>query len=132
LEASVAAYRSALEELTRDRAPLDWARVQANLGNVLRKLSECDGGTARLKEAIAAYREALEEGTRGRVPREWAGIQNSLGIALAMLGEREGKIAYLEEAVAAFRSGLGETSNDRAGMTRNLDRALAFVAKGKE
>jgi hypothetical protein len=35
LEESVAAYRAALTELTRERVPLDWAATQNNLGNAL-------------------------------------------------------------------------------------------------
>ena len=30
LEEAVAAYRAALEECTRERVPLDWARAQVN------------------------------------------------------------------------------------------------------
>jgi len=33
VEEAVAAYRAALEERTRERVPLDWARTQMNLGN---------------------------------------------------------------------------------------------------
>jgi hypothetical protein len=57
-----------LEETTRDRVPLDWARTQNNLGLVLSTLGARENGTARLEEAVAAYRAALEEMTRMRVP----------------------------------------------------------------
>ena len=79
---SIAAYRAALEEWTRDRVPLDWAMTQNNLGNALSTLGERESGTARLEEAVSAYREALEERTRERVPLEWATTQNNLGNAL--------------------------------------------------
>jgi hypothetical protein len=36
----VAAYRAALEEMTRARVPLDWARTQNNLGTALGTLGE--------------------------------------------------------------------------------------------
>ena len=49
LEQAVVAYRTALEEYTRERAPLDWAMTQNNLGNALQTLGE------------RAYRAALEE-----------------------------------------------------------------------
>ena len=52
---AIAAYRSALEEYTRDRVPLDWASTQNNLGYALRELGEREGGTARLEEAVAAF-----------------------------------------------------------------------------
>ena len=60
LNGAVAAYRAALEELTRERLPLRWAATQNNLGNALRTLGERESGTARLEEAVAAYRAALE------------------------------------------------------------------------
>ena len=61
LEAAVAAYREALQEITRERLPRDWARVQSNLGIALQDLGEREGGTAKLEAAVAAYREALQE-----------------------------------------------------------------------
>ena len=89
LEEAVAAYRAALEEYTRERVPLDWARTQNNLGIALATLGERESGTEKLEEAVAAYRAALEEYTRERVPLDWAKTQKNLGNALGRLGERE-------------------------------------------
>jgi len=89
LEEAVAAFREALKERTRARAPLEWAMVQNNLGSALQFLGTREGGTARLEEAVAAFREALQERTRERVPLYWATTQNNLGTALVTLGERE-------------------------------------------
>src|SRR5438552_1035817 len=68
LEEAVTAYLAALEELTRDRAPLNWAAAQMNLGSGLWRLGERESGTARLEEAIAAYQAALAELTGDRLP----------------------------------------------------------------
>ena len=106
LEEAVAAYRAALEECTRDRAPLQWAMTQNNLGIALKTLGERESGTARLEEAVAAYHAALEEYTPDRVPLQWAMTQMNLGNVLATLGAREGGTARLEEAVAAYRAAL--------------------------
>jgi hypothetical protein len=38
LEEAAAAYRAALEEYTRVRAPLDWAATQNNLGTTFQRL----------------------------------------------------------------------------------------------
>lgn len=35
LEQAVTAYRLALEECTRERVPLEWAKTQTNLGTAL-------------------------------------------------------------------------------------------------
>jgi exonuclease VII small subunit len=66
LEEAVAPFRDALQEYTRERAPLQWAATQNDLGAALQTLGERESGTARLEEAVAAYREALQENTRAR------------------------------------------------------------------
>jgi tetratricopeptide (TPR) repeat protein len=133
LEEAVAAYRTALEEWTRDRVPLDWAMTQMNLGNTLGKLGERENGTGRLEEAVAAFRAALEERTRDR-PLDWAMTQMNLGNALKTLGARESGTARLEEAVAAYRAALEEMTRDRVpldwAMTQsNLGAALRTLGE---
>jgi hypothetical protein len=49
----------ALSEYTRERAPLDWAMTQNNLGSALRALGERESGTARLEEAVTAWEACL-------------------------------------------------------------------------
>jgi hypothetical protein len=129
LEEGVSAYRAALDEYTRERAPLDWARTQHSLGFALWRLGERQKGTEKLEQAVAAFSAALEERTHERVPLEWAQTQNSFGSALRALGEREGGTARLEEAVAAFRAALEERTRDRvpldwATTQNNLGNAL--------
>jgi tetratricopeptide (TPR) repeat protein len=93
LEEAVRAYQAVLEEMTRERAPLEWASTQNNLGNVLQAFVEIfgerGGGTERLEEAVAAYRAALEERTRKRGPLQWAKTQSNLDAALQALGRRK-------------------------------------------
>ncbi len=89
LDAAVEAYREALKEWTRDKAPRYWAGTQNNLGIALETLGERESGTTSLDAAVEAHREALKELTRDKAPLEWATTQNSLGIALATLGVRK-------------------------------------------
>ena len=96
-----------LEEWTRARVPLDWARTQNNLGDALWALGKRESGTTRLEEAVAAFRAALEELIRARVPLDWAGTQNNLGAALSDLGERESGTARLEGSGRRLSSGAG-------------------------
>jgi len=44
---AVTAYHAALEEWTRERAPLDWAGTQNNLGNALMGLVRITGWLRR-------------------------------------------------------------------------------------
>ena len=61
---SLALYRDALKEWTRERVPLDWAMTQINLGNALER--RAGGGTGQLEEAVAAYRDAFGKYPRAR------------------------------------------------------------------
>jgi len=56
---AVTAYRAALEELTPDRAPFQWAGTEHMLGLALATLGWREGGTAHLTEAIAALEASL-------------------------------------------------------------------------
>ena len=133
-EASVTAFRAALDEWTRERVPLDWAATQMNLGNALQLLGERESGTARLEEAVTSYRSALKVWTRERMPLDWAATQMNLGVALRMLGVRGCDTARLEEAVAAHRAALEEIPRERmpfdwAGVKLNLGNALQALGE---
>ena len=52
----MAAYRAALEERTRERVPLDWARTQMNLGIAHGLLGE----RARDRETLALARTEIQ------------------------------------------------------------------------
>ena len=73
------AFRAALEERTRERAPFDWAATHNNLGNVLNILGKREESTARHEQAIAAFKTALSEYTRERAPLQWAMVNYNLG-----------------------------------------------------
>ncbi len=134
LQRSIDIYDRALADYPRERAPLDWAATQNNLGNALATLGERESGTAQLDEAVAAYREALKEYTCERAPLDWAMTQDNLGNALETLGERESGTARLNEAVAAHREALKERTRERAplgwaGTQNNLGNALETLGE---
>ncbi|MGH6847192.1 MAG: hypothetical protein ACREC0_07085 [Methylocella sp.] len=134
LAESIELYRKVLDERTRERVPLLWARTQVSLGAALATLGERESGTARLEEAVEAYRDALLELTRVRALLDWAMTQMNLGAALATLGERESGTARLEEAVAAYRDALQENTRARVPLDwaltqTNLGIALLMLSK---
>ena len=57
--------------MNRERAPLDWARVQSNLGLALCGLGERESGTVNLEGAVAALREAMKVVTSDRAPENF-------------------------------------------------------------
>ena len=134
LEQAVRAYRAALEELARERVPLDWAATQNNLGAALCTLGERERGTERLEQAVAVYCAALEEYTRERVPLDWAMTQNNLANVLQALGKRESGTERLEQAVAAYCAALEEYTRERVPLDwamRQNNLANVLQALGK-
>jgi tetratricopeptide (TPR) repeat protein len=134
LQEAIAAYRAALEEITIDRAPLDWATIQNNLGNAHQILGQRETGTQQLEAAVEAFRAALRERSRDRVPLDWAMTQNNLGNAFRTLGEREAGTDRLEEAVTAYRAALEERTRDRSPLywattQSNLGNTLATLGE---
>jgi tetratricopeptide (TPR) repeat protein len=112
LNQSIDTWRLVFQYRTRQRAPLDWAMAENNLGIALELLGERESGTRHLEEAVTAYRAALEERTRELVPLDWAQTQNNLGDALEALGERESGTRRLEEAVSAYQAALEERTRE--------------------
>ena len=107
------AYRATLQEWTRERAPMQWAMVQGNLGAAL----DCPRQPG---ERNGAFR-----GGGGRTPRRSAGT-TARGCAAAMGNARRQsrrragsarrageRTARLEEAVAAYRAELQETTREK-------------------
>jgi tetratricopeptide (TPR) repeat protein len=132
LEEAVAAYRSALSVLTRDRWPLLWTPVRNNIGYTLLILGEREGSTARLGEAVMAYRLAVLDWTRDKIPELWAQTQNNIGNALLALGERESGTTHLEEAMAAYDAALSVNALKQADDTRaRRERVSTLLADRK-
>ena len=106
LEQAVEAYRAALTVHTRERAPLQWAKVQSSLGLALRELADRETGLDRLMQSLAAHHAALDVYSRDHTPFRWAAVQGHLGTVLRRLGTQETGTARLEEAIAAHRAAL--------------------------
>lgn len=114
LQQAIVWYTEAIASVPHERAPLDWATTQNNLGRALWTLGEREASTALLGEAVAAFRAALMERTRGQATLDWALTQIGLGNALAALGEHEAGTARLGEAVIAYQAALEEITLERA------------------
>lgn len=128
-------HRGMLENNSLQRKPMDWGRIQNNLGSALVALGERESSIIRLEQAVVAFREALKELTRELEPLEWAMSQDNLGIALSKIGRREHNTACLNEAVSCFHAALevrtrANTLADWAETQNNLGSAL--VALGEQ
>jgi hypothetical protein len=66
LEEAVAAYREALKERTRERAPLDWAISTGDLGVTSMQLAQRKRDAAMAQTAVTQIKAARDALTAGR------------------------------------------------------------------
>jgi tetratricopeptide (TPR) repeat protein len=136
---AIVQYRHALNDWSRDRAPLNWAEVQGELGAALSELSEREPerATALLKEAVATYREALDAQAPFYVPLDRGRTQGGLADALARLGEREGGTTLLLDAKVAYEEALKDLTRERSPLDwatahHNLGNVLQNLAEREQ
>jgi tetratricopeptide (TPR) repeat protein len=101
LEEAIGYYQELAQLYPRERAPLDWASNQNNLGVAMGQLGEHELDASDLRLAVAAFRAALLEYTRDSVPLNWAMTENNLGNTLGELAERDQDPKQFCEAVEA-------------------------------
>ena len=68
LEEAAAAFREALQERTRARAPLDWAGSQMNLALAYRALYDKSAEPRHLDNALAAIAAAVDGYRKAKAP----------------------------------------------------------------
>jgi len=109
-EAALILLRRGLDEVSQAAAPLLWAEMQNDLGNVYSYRVSGDKA-ANFQKAVRCYYHALE--VRMQETLAWAETQHCLGMAYA---DREGgdKVANMEEALAYFRRALDVRTRDAA------------------
>ncbi|QIZ69298.1 CHAT domain-containing protein [Oxynema aestuarii] len=133
LRMAIRLYHLILEAYPHNRAPLEWATTQNNLGNAYSKLPTGDRGE-NLERAIACYEQALTVWTEDRAPLDWATTQNNLGTAYSDLptGDRG---ENLERAIACYEQALTVRTADRAPLEwattqNNLGNAYSKLPTG--
>jgi len=135
---AIAAQESALEEMTRERAPLMWGTLKGNIGRSYQLLgdgtAEPADANAYYAQAVDAYREALQELTRERVPIQWAGFQSGLALTLQALAQNDSAKAagMLAEAETAQRGALevypaASRPFERAAVQHDLAQTLMML-----
>ena len=94
------------QTINRDQAPLAWAEVQNNLGNVLAALGQQRRDAALFERAIQCFIRALEEFRQDTSPLDWAATQYNLGTANQALGRLLDATKPLKMAVDAYTNAL--------------------------
>lgn len=105
-QVAVQTYRAALEQLSRDDSPIDWALTQKHLGASLQAIAERNNNEETLIQAAAALEAAIETFRPDIFPIQWASTQNRLGLVLYKLDLKTGDADTLKRSLKAFQSAL--------------------------
>ncbi len=99
-------YRAALEILSREETPVEWAITQKNLGVALQAIGDRTSDAETLDAATDCYNNALKVLTRHQFPGAWATLQNRLGLVLYKLDLETGDTELVKHALSSFQSAL--------------------------
>ena len=127
-EAASILLRRGLDEMPQAAAPLLWAEMQNDLGNLYSYRVNGDKAT-NFQKAVRCYNHALEVRTQETLA--WAETQHCLGAAYTI---RKGgdKAANMEEALAHFRRAVDVRTRDAAPLLwadTNLDMGAAYAGR---
>ena len=104
IEQAITAYQQALQVMTREAMPIEWAHSMHNLANAYRDRIFGDHAD-NIEQAIIAYRQALQVMTRKAMPVEWATLM--MNLANAYCDRIQGPpLQSLEQAIAAYKDSL--------------------------
>jgi tetratricopeptide (TPR) repeat protein len=105
-QVAVQTYRAALEQLSRDDNPIDWALTQKHLGASLQAIADRTNDEETLNQSAEALEAALEAFRPDTYPIQWASAQNRLGLVLYKLDLKTGDAETLKKSLNAFQAAL--------------------------
>jgi hypothetical protein len=104
---------TALDALTPDHSPLDWARVQQALAQALQSLGEGSETDRAFEHALSCYERALWATRRQPALMLRAALARNRANCLARRAELAADPGLLDDAIADLRAGLARLSPGR-------------------
>lgn len=105
-QVAVQTYRAALEQISKDDNPIDWALTQKHLGTSLQAIAERTNEEDILSQAAEALEASLDVFRRNTYPMQWASLQSRLGQVFYKLDLKTGDTETLKKSLAAFQAAL--------------------------
>jgi tetratricopeptide (TPR) repeat protein len=109
----VEALAGALEPVTADHSPMDWARAQAALGAGLQAMGEATTSERCFERAVTCYDRASHILKTQPALALRAVVANNRALSLARCAELTADLAVLDAAELAFKSELAATPGAR-------------------
>ena len=117
---AIAAFNSALDELSQDAFPADWATTLNNRPTARQALARLHEDAKLLKAAVDAYTQALLVWSRESSPEEWMYTMHQLGATFHAYGKLLKGNRTFQKSVVAYKNALAVLNAD--------DYALALTA----
>ncbi len=129
---SIASFEKALQLVSQDASPSEWAETQANLGAAFQALGRQESNAKLLNTAADAYTAALLVYSKTETPEEWLLVMHQLGATLHSYGLLLKGNRTLHKAVVAYKNALAlldadnyafeltATHNNRGAVLHNL------------
>jgi len=109
---SIVSFEKALELVSQETAPSEWAGTQANLGTALQAMGRQEADAKSLNKAVDAYTAALLVYSRKETPEEWLLVMHQLGDALHSYGLLLKGNRTLHKSVVAYKNVLAQLDAD--------------------
>ena len=107
LDRATLAYQAANKLVTKENAPLTWARIQNHLATVMQAQGQIKKEPKLLRSAAIIFSTVTTTLDRNRHANDSALAYTYLGKALYILAGMEGKPQYLKTAADAYEKALG-------------------------
>lgn len=123
---------TALETLTADHSPLDWARLQQALAQGLHSLGEGSDNDRAFEHALSCYERALWITRRQPTLMLRAGLIRNRANCLARRAELSADLGVLDDTIDELRIGLGRLAPaaDPVGWaSAQVDLAQLYIAR---
>ncbi len=134
LDQAAEAAEAALEFLTRESTPREWAMLQYRLGAIAYKRGFEEGDSEVLRKSLRYYQNALKVYTHDDLPDQWADVMGGFAKAMQVFGEYVQSLEALATAANACRAVLEVRDKSRsplawAATQNNLGSALFLLGR---
>lgn len=103
---SIASFEKALEIVSQETSPPEWATTQANLGTALQAIGRQEADAKLLNKAIDAYTAALLVYSKKDTPEEWMLVMHQLGATFHAFGMLLKGNRTFQKSVVAYKNAL--------------------------
>lgn len=109
---AIASFNNALELVSQEASPLDWAATQTNLATALQALGRQEADAKLLNKSVDAYTAALLVYSKKETPEEWMMVMHQLGATFHTFGTLLKGNRTFQKSVVSYKNALAVLDAD--------------------